>query len=114
MRGLRGDKRGFKPSGIDKYGGNKGGFRNSDNNLPTQEKTSRISKHAPKVTEVPSLKDDDSEDEDDKRIAELEKKLGLDKEKRSTVAEDGLDGPHPIIFPDYRPIRRDWNFKTRS
>jgi len=98
-RGVRGEKRDFRPSGTDKNGESKSNFRTrGENKLPNEEKISRAVKPAPKVTESFSLKDDDSEDEDDKRIAELEKKLGLDKEKRPKVAEDGLDGPLHVRF----------------
>jgi len=89
---MRVEKREFGPSGTAKYGGSKNSFRKGGNNLSTEQKVSRLNKPSRKVAEFVSLKDDASEDEDNRRIAELEKKLGLDNEKRSKVAEDGLDG----------------------
>jgi hypothetical protein len=37
-------------------------------------------------------------DEEDLRIAELEKKLGLGKEKKSKVEDDGLDGIYKVFL----------------
>jgi hypothetical protein len=40
----------------------------------------------------------DSLDDEDLRIAELEKKLGMGKEKKSKVEDDGLDGTCKVLL----------------
>jgi hypothetical protein len=42
-----------------------------------------------------AIDEDDSLDEEDLRIAELEKKLGMDKQKKSNLEDDGLEGKSP-------------------
>jgi hypothetical protein len=91
--GVRGGKNSFGPSNARRYDANKGGFGNR-NSKPTEQP--RFSKPAPKAKESLNIEDDDSEDVEDRRIAELEKKLGMDKERRSKVEDDGLDG---ILLP---------------
>jgi hypothetical protein len=44
---------------------------------------------------IESPDEEDSLDEEDLRIAELEKKLGMDKRKKSNVEDDGLEGKLP-------------------
>jgi hypothetical protein len=87
----RSGKSNFGPSNVRKYDGNKGSFGNRSSR-PTEQPITRISKPALKAKETANIEDEDSEDEEDRRIAALEKKLGMHKEKRSKVEDDGLDG----------------------
>jgi hypothetical protein len=78
-----------------------------------------------KARQATGLTDSDTEDEEDKRISELEKKLGVDKGKRENAESDGLDGvihalPQLIIDllegigTSKRGVKRKSDFEPRN
>ena len=58
-----------------------------------QQKSRNVTQRA-----LPGSDEDDSLDEEDLRIAGLEKKLGMGKQKKSKVEDDGLDGTCRVFF----------------
>ena len=103
----------FRGRTVDKNGGHKGRPGSTDVAPARNRKHPRTVQIVAKATASRNLEGTDLDDEEDRRIAELEKKLGMDKEKRMRGEDDGLDGVPACHFcVNDRSARGYWNIDT--